>query len=92
VINNMKDYNDQFLLLSKQLLAKNYSDEDLMYELRKQNCSKVNTMRIMVELKGLSLSQAKELVHSSNTWNDKKASDEKFQDQIIKIVGGEDIS
>ena len=51
--------------------------------LRSKGFSKVQSMLVLAQRFGVPLSEAKPLVHFSEAWADRKASDEAFHDDII---------
>jgi ribosomal protein L7/L12 len=59
------------------------STEELIAEMRKFGCSKIESIKLLMGVQGISLGQAKQLVHDSPTWRDRKDSDEQFQEGLI---------
>lgn len=63
----------------RQMLKNGGSPEDAIGYLRLAGFSKVTSLPVLVRVFGISLGRAKELIHSSGTWNDVCIRDEKFQ-------------
>ncbi len=63
------------------MLVREMDLEELLAVLRKCGVSKVVSIRVLAEL-GYALSQAKELVHHSQTWSDVAANDEAFHEDL----------
>ena len=57
--------------------------ESIIRYLRASSCSKIESIAVLVGTYGIDLAKAKEVVHLSPTWDDTKASDEKFHENII---------
>ena len=63
----------------REMLKNGASQEDVFGYLRSAGLSKVTSLPILVRVLGISLDRAKALIHTSATWNDVRARDEKFQ-------------
>jgi len=54
--------------------------------LRELGYSKIGSMIVLMEVLELNTSQAKEIVHLSEAWTDRRASDDRFHEQLLKLV------
>ncbi|MCO5068797.1 MAG: hypothetical protein M9910_08990 [Kiritimatiellae bacterium] len=72
----------ELLRYCQQVLKDGANQEDIVRYLRTQGLSKVTSLPVLVQVLGISLDQAKQLVHSSATWNDVRIRDEKFQTSL----------
>lgn len=68
------------------MIDRSEDTQTILWFLRKNSLSKIESIRILMELKGISLAEAKELVHFSQAWQDVQKDDEKFQELLEKIV------
>ena len=57
--------------------------------LRASDCSKIDSIAILKGASGIGLAKAKEIVHLSTTWADRKALDEKFHEDIVDALTSE---
>jgi hypothetical protein len=60
--------------------------ESIIRYLRASGCSKIDSIAVLVGACGIGLAKAKEIVHFSATWDDTKASDEKFHKSIVDAL------
>lgn len=60
--------------------------EDLIGYLRDAGCSKIDSMVILTASCGVDLGQAKELVHCSPTWSERRESDDAFHAAAAEAV------
>src|SRR5262245_61084772 len=63
-------------------LAAGESPEAILTFLRRNNCSKPGSIRVLMLMKDLSLAEAKELVHLSEAWKDTRERDDDFHDRL----------
>jgi hypothetical protein len=63
--------------------------ESIIGHLRASGCSKIDCIAVLSAC-GLGLAKAKEIVHFSATWTDRKAIDEKFHDDIVDALTSEE--
>jgi hypothetical protein len=63
--------------------------ETIIRYLRASGCSKIDSMAILRGACGIDLAKAKEIVHFSATWADRKALDEKFHEDIVATLTSE---
>jgi len=60
--------------------------EDILTYLRNEGCSKIDSIVVLHEVLGISLGDAKGLVHCSSTWRDVREQDDAFHDQLIEAL------
>jgi hypothetical protein len=70
----------------RRMFASGESDESILAFLRREGCWKIASIRILMEVKGLPLPEAKALVHRSATWSDVYERDEAFHDELEQVV------
>ena len=63
--------------------------ESIMGYLRASGCSKIDSIAVLNDACGIGLAEAKMFVHLSVTWADRRASDEKFHEDIVGAVTSE---
>ena len=63
--------------------------ETIIRHLRASDCSKIDSIAILKRACGIGLAKAKEIVHLSTTWADRKALDEKFHEDIVDALTSE---
>jgi ribosomal protein L7/L12 len=63
--------------------------ESIISYLRTSGCSKINSIAVLRGACGIGLAKAKEIVHFSATWADRKALDEEFHENIVDALTGE---
>lgn len=68
----------------RQLQAQGAFDEGLLQLLRQQGASMFESVKLMRQLKPISLREAQDLVHFSTTWTDHKESHEQLQDAFVE--------
>ena len=68
----------------RQKMAEGKNLEDVLSFLRKQGLSKVESIRMVSELKDTSVADSKQLVHLSNSWSDTRGRDEAFHENLEK--------
>ena len=56
-----------------------FATEDILAHLRTRGATKAESIRILVEIAGLINTQAKMIVHWSDTWQDTREEDDKLQ-------------
>lgn len=54
-----------------------------LLRLREMGASKIESIKVLREVSGMTLGEAKEAVHFSPAWGDRRASDESFQESAI---------
>lgn len=57
--------------------------ESIIEYLRASGCSKIESIAALTGALGIGLAKAKEIVHLSATWADRRASDERFHEDIV---------
>jgi hypothetical protein len=65
--------------------------ETIIRYLRVSGCSKIDSIAILNGACGIGLAKAKEIVHFSATWADRKASDEKFHEDLVMTAYDDEI-
>jgi hypothetical protein len=60
--------------------------ETVIAYLRASGCSKIDSIAVLIETYGIDLAKAKEVVHFSPSWDDTRASDEKFHEKLVDIL------
>ena len=69
-------------------LAGSHDDwEAVLKILRSEGFSKTECIRATVEVRGLSLPDAKRLVHESETWSDVRGSHDQLVDEVVMDLG-----
>jgi ribosomal protein L7/L12 len=63
-------------------VARGDDDESLLAFLRANGCDKVASIKIVRDVKGVRLGEAKRLVHLSHAWQDRRAGDDELHDQL----------
>ena len=60
--------------------------ESLIRYLRESGCSKIDSIAVLAKGCGVGLGEAKERVHLSPTWDDRRKLDDQFHETIVKTV------
>jgi hypothetical protein len=60
--------------------------EDALRYLRDAGMSIIQSMRVMMRVRGYSLAEAKRIVHSSDTWADQRAAHEEVHEQLAHAL------
>jgi ribosomal protein L7/L12 len=60
--------------------------ESVVAYLRDEGCWKIDCIAILREVLGISLGDAKRLVHGSSTWRDVREQDDTFHDELIDAL------
>jgi hypothetical protein len=63
--------------------------ETMIRYLHASGCSKIDSIAILKGACGIGPAKAKEIVHFSATWADRKALDEEFHEDIVDAVTSE---
>ena len=66
----------------KNMLEHEATIEDVLLFLRRNECSKIDSIRALMLVRDLSIAEAKEIVHFSQAWKDSRESDEGFHAQL----------
>ena len=82
----MTDKVESLLDASKEMLEDGKDIQAVLTFARESGCSKTDAMRLLILLQGISLAEAKQLVHFSEAWKDTKQQDEEFQDRLQSVV------
>lgn len=59
---------------------------EAIFFLRREGFSKVESIGVLAKHRGLPLSEAKVLVHTSEAWSDVSDRDEEFHDHLVKAA------
>lgn len=73
-------------ITSKQLDACPAGTAEAVAFLRREGFSKIESIYVLVHERGLPLSEAKLVVHTSETWNDARDRDDQFHDDLISAA------
>jgi len=70
----------------RSMLKSDNSTESILSFLKESGCSKIDSMRVLMELMGLSLGEAKQVVHLSEAWRDTRDSDDRFHESLQRVA------
>lgn len=70
----------------KNMLAHEETIEEVLLFLRRNECSKTDSIRALILVKDLSLTEAKKIVHFSEAWKDTREADEGFHARLEAAV------
>lgn len=73
----------ELLALARRMEAEGRGTEEVLEAFRARSASIVESMKVMRELKGISLGEAKDLVHYSETWRDLAPAHSHIHEQLI---------
>ena len=75
---------DHATLLEKarQLVANGDDLESVLALFRQSGCSKIESIRALMDLKAIPLREAKQIVHLSRTWKDTLQADDRLHDEL----------
>ena len=65
--------------------------ESLLSMMRRSGCTKVESIKRLMQLTGIPLPQAKAVVHDSDSWKDLRESHDEFQEQLTNSLRERDI-
>ena len=82
----MTNENETLLDHARRMLSEGQDLETIISLLRESGCHKNDSIRIIRELIGVSLGEAKDIVHFSNAWKDVKERDEAFHDVLEEAI------
>ncbi len=71
---------------AREMLARDGTMEEVLSLLRRGGCSKIESIRLLREIAGLGLGEAKRRVHLSETWRDRRASDDELHASLEQLV------
>ncbi len=66
--------------------AEGHDVETILDFLRRNGATKIESIRVLVELLGISNSEAKLAVHHSDTWRDTRKADERLHNQLKRSI------
>ena len=67
---------------ARKLVADGNDVESVLTLFRQGGCSKVESIRALMDVKAISLREAKEIVHLSRTWRDTLQADDRFHEKL----------
>jgi len=76
----------KYLKESRRMYDSGCSAEDILVFLRHQGATKVESIRLLIELAKLSNEEAKLAVHWSDTWRDTRETDEELHASVEEAV------
>ena len=76
---------EKLLAQCEAMLVEGCVIDDVISFLRKKGCSRINSIKAVMRLRGVTLAQAKEIVHSSKAWEDARENAEDLHDLFIDI-------
>ncbi|WP_394614196.1 hypothetical protein JNUCC0626_30590 [Lentzea sp. JNUCC 0626] len=88
---------DRLLDLARSRHADGAGHDEVLALLRQQGAHKIQSMRVIAEATGMGLGKAKLVVHQSPVWDDRRASDEAFQEWlwhsifVLAVLGEADV-
>lgn len=80
----------ELLAACTTLFAEDAALDDVLSFLREQGCSKVDSIRVLVQAGNLNLREAKRVVHASSVWADTQEHDERLHDTLLSDVNSGD--
>ena len=76
----------EVIIACKKIFAKDNDPEAIVQFLHSLGFSKIESMMYMVESRIASLHDAKEIVHKSNSWAERREADEFFHESLHNAV------
>ena len=70
----------------KQMRANGHSIEVILLFLRQEGCSKMESIRAVMELQDMSLRDAKSTVHFSEAWKDTRQRDDRLHESLDSMT------
>jgi ribosomal protein L7/L12 len=70
----------------RPMLTSGNNTESVLTFLKESGCSKIESMRVLIELMGLSLGEAKQVVHLSEAWRDTRDRDDSFHESLQRLA------
>jgi ribosomal protein L7/L12 len=74
------------LAQAEQLQRDGRDIDDILVFLRAQGCSKIDSIKLLMQLSNLTLAEAKERVHCSRAWDDTRAADEALHEALDEAI------
>ena len=74
----------------QKLLAQGGSNEDVIFWLRKQKYSKVESIGIISKAMAISVEKAKEIIHASKAWADVRKQHDEFHASLEQALNQDD--
>ena len=82
----MTNENETLLNCARRMLSEGQDLETVISFLRDSGCHKNDSIKIVRQLTGVGLGEAKDIVHFSNTWKDVKERDEAFHEVLEEAI------
>ncbi|GAB3444137.1 hypothetical protein [Actinophytocola sediminis] len=76
----------------EEMLTSERDEEEILRYLRGAGFSIIESMRVMIKSCGHSLAEAKQVVHNSETWADGREGNERFHENLIRALEGDDVT
>lgn len=70
----------------QELHSQGRSTDEIVSFLHARGCSKVQSITVIATALGIGLTQAKEIIHTSQAWMDIKERDEHFHDSLERAI------
>jgi ribosomal protein L7/L12 len=82
----MSTHFDSHLEKARQLMDQGASDEELLSFFRQSSASMMESVKLIRQLKMISLKEAQDLVARSDTWMDNRESHEQLQESFARAL------
>ncbi|MCA9040528.1 MAG: hypothetical protein KDA65_09300 [Planctomycetaceae bacterium] len=79
------DKYEEHLAICKQMFDRGVLNEEMLTWLRSQGAGKIESIKIIRELYEIRLGEAKYMVHTSEAWEDRRAADDQFHEELIDV-------
>lgn len=77
---------EEFITECRRRLKAGEDVESVIGYLRASGCSKIDSIAVLVAAHGIGLAEAKEIVHLSATWADRRVLDDEFHEDISRAL------
>jgi hypothetical protein len=77
---------DALMKTAQQMLRGGQDIEDVLRFLRSEGCTIIDSIKLTKLLTGMSLGAAKELVHTSQAWRDRREANDRFHDVLEDVA------
>jgi len=81
---------DDLMNACREMVSRGVGVEDIVATLRQRGLSKVQTIKVLFDLRLADAYDAKKLVHDSPAWADVRERDEEFHRKLDELGGGSD--
>jgi hypothetical protein len=79
----------ELLATCATMFAESAALDDVLAFLREQGCSKVESIRTLVQVGKLNLRDSKRVVHASKVWADTREDDERLHDTLLSGINSD---